>query len=174
MKKNQIVYIIGFMGSGKTTAGRKLASSLGWSFIDLDKEIENYSGKSIPRIFEEDGEDSFRKTESLVLRSTVNLSDSIISTGGGTPCHTGNMDFMKENGLTIYLKMTPEQLKQRLIESSGERPLIKNIPHYQLQDYIQKKLNERDCFYNMADLIVQGSNVDYSLLVKLINKYLNY
>ena len=174
MKEKQIVYIIGFMGSGKTTAGRKLSSSLGWSFIDLDEEIENYSEKSIPRIFEEDGEDSFRNTESLVLRSTADLFNSIISTGGGTPCHTGNMDFMKENGLTIYLKMTPEQLKQRLIESSGERPLIKNIPHNQLQDFIQKKLIERECFYNMADLIVQGSNVDYSLLVKLINKYLNY
>src|SRR5664279_2309648 len=127
MVKNQTIYIIGFMGSGKTTIGKKLASVLGWSFIDLDKEIEKHEGKTISVIFSEKGEDYFREVESHLIRNLKSGTDTIISTGGGTPCYSNNMDIMLKSGLTIYLKLTPSQLRNRLSESKGDRPLIKDL-----------------------------------------------
>ena len=122
MPKSRVVYIIGFMGCGKSTAGKKLASVLNWSFIDLDRKIEAHAGMTIPEIFSKHGESFFREVESEVLRSFQTLSEVVISTGGGTPCHGDNMDFMTETGLTLYLKMTPGQLKR----PSGLSTCLKN------------------------------------------------
>ena len=113
MTKHKRIYIIGFMGSGKTTAGKKLAAALKWSFIDLDLEIEKSQGKSISEIFSGPGEQLFRQIESETLHSLHIESDTVISIGGGTPCFCGNMDFMKKNGLVIYLRMTPVQLRKQ-------------------------------------------------------------
>lgn len=164
-----IVYIIGFMGSGKSTAGRKLAALMGWSFLDLDHKIEEIAGKKIPLIFSEDGEDQFRKIESDVLKSLDNRGNTIIATGGGTPCHGDNMDYMLRTGVTIYLKMTPGQLVKRLLSSSGERPLLKNIPDDRLPQFIEKKLAERETWYNKAEIIVDGLNLNTELLKSIIN-----
>ncbi|HOU01790.1 MAG: shikimate kinase [Bacteroidales bacterium] len=174
MPGNKIVYIIGFMGSGKSTAGRKLASSLGWQFIDLDKKIEESAGKHIPDIFEQDGESRFREIESEVLKLTGSLTETIISTGGGTPCHGDNMDYMLSAGLTIYLKMTPEQLTKRLLDSSGERPLIKNVPDDKLQTFIENMLSAREKWYGRANLIVDGVSIDYTLLNNLVTGKFNH
>lgn len=156
------------MGSGKSTAGKKLAASLGWNFIDLDRKIEERAGKTIPQIFSQEGEAHFRMIETEVLKNTSPLSKTIISTGGGTPCHGDNMDFMLATGLTVYLKMTPEQLANRLLESSGERPLIKNIPDDQLHDFIEKKLASREKWYRRAKVIIEGINLDISNLTLII------
>ena len=174
MPGNKIVYIVGFMGSGKSTAGRKLALSLGWQFIDLDKKIEESAGKHIPDIFEQDGEGRFREIESEVLKETGSLTDTIISTGGGTPCHGDNMDYMLSAGLTIYLKMTPEQLTRRLLDSSGERPLIKKVPDDQLQTFIENMLSAREKWYGKANLIVDGISIDYTLLNNLVTRKFNH
>jgi len=168
MQGKGVVYIIGFMGSGKSTAGRKLAAILGWDFVDLDRKIEERAGKTIPQIFSEEGEDNFRIIEAEVLKNMKPLKETVISTGGGTPCHGDNMDFMLANGLTIYLKMTPEQLKKRLLESSGERPLIKNVPDNELQSFIEKKLSSRENWYSKARIIIEGTNLDISLLTSII------
>ncbi|HQG62312.1 MAG TPA: shikimate kinase [Bacteroidales bacterium] len=162
------------MGSGKSTAGRKLASSLGWQFIDLDKKIEESAGKHIPDIFEQDGESRFREIESEVLKLTGSLTETIISTGGGTPCHGDNMDYMLSAGLTIYLKMTPEQLTKRLLDSSGERPLIKNVPDDKLQTFIENMLSAREKWYGRANLIVDGVSIDYTLLNNLVTGKFNH
>jgi len=148
MLSSQKVYIIGFMGSGKTTTGKKLASLLGWSFIDLDKVIEEKTGKTIAELFSYSGEDYFRDVESEALKGLQSEMNSIISTGGGTPCYGDNMAFMLETGLTIYLKLTPAQLKSRLIESKTERPLIKNINSNDLLSFIENKLSFRETYYN--------------------------
>ena len=174
MPGNKIVYIVGFMGSGKSTAGRKLALSLGWQFIDLDKKIEESAGKHIPDIFEQDGEGRFREIESEVLKLTGSLTETIISTGGGTPCHGDNMDYMLSAGLTIYLKMTPEQLTKRLLDSSGERPLIKNVPDDKLQTFIENMLSAREKWYGRANLIVDGVSIDYTLLNNLVTGKFNH
>lgn len=173
MPRNKIVYIVGFMGSGKSTAGRKLALSLGWKFIDLDKKIEEFAGKAIPDIFKQDGESHFRKIESEMLQKVGSLAEAIVSTGGGTPCHDDNMEYMISTGLTVYLKMTPEQLTRRLLDSSGERPLIKNIPDEHLETFIEKMLAIREKWYSRASLIIDGMSVDYSLLNNLITTNFN-
>jgi len=172
MLNNHIVYIIGFMGSGKSTTGRKLASSLGWSFIDLDRRIEETTGKSIPEIFSEYGEEYFRNVEKDTLKNLNTQSNTIISTGGGTPCHGDNMDYMVETGLTVYLKLTPVQLKQRLSESKGERPLIKGLSHEGLLGFIKEKLAGREKWYNRSDIVIEGINLDISALHSLVKSRL--
>jgi shikimate kinase len=170
MPKSSLVYIIGFMGSGKSTVGKKLAASMGWNFIDLDRKIEERAGKTIPQIFSQDGEDHFREIESDVLRSMNSMTETVISTGGGTPCHGNNLEFMLETGLVVYLKMTPAQLANRLLGSTGERPLIKNIPDDQLFDFIEKKLAVREKWYTRANIIIEGINLDINLLHAFIKE----
>ncbi|MBS1231555.1 MAG: Shikimate kinase [Bacteroidetes bacterium] len=169
MSGKNLIYIIGFMGSGKSTAGRKLAASMGWPFIDLDRKIEEVALKTIPRIFSEDGEEHFRKIESEVLRNLDNTKKSVVSTGGGTPCHGDNMDFMLQTGLTVYLKMTPGQLAKRLLDSSGERPLLKNVPDESLPGFIEEKLAHREKWYSKAEIIVDGLSLNIELLGSIVN-----
>jgi shikimate kinase len=168
MHGKSLIYIIGFMGSGKSTAGKKLASSLSWNFVDLDRKIEEVAGKSIPEIFASDGEDKFRQLETEVLNTLKNNSKTIISTGGGTPCHGNNLDIMLSTGVTINLKMTPGQLAARLLGSTEERPLIKNIPDDRLFGFIETKLAERERWYNRAHIIVEGMNLDINNLHSII------
>lgn len=160
------------MGSGKTTTGKKLASLLGWSFIDLDKKIEEYEGKTIPQIFAERGEDYFRVVESHLLRNLKSETDIIISTGGGTPCYGNNMDIMLESGLTIYLKLTSSQLRSRLSGSKGNRPLIKNLNHEKLLSFIEKKLEDREKQYNRSVITVEGKDLDTKELLQLVKSRL--
>jgi shikimate kinase len=173
MVKPHFIYIIGFMGSGKTTAGKKLASLLGWSFIDLDKKIEEYTGKTIPEIFSQEGEDYFRSTETQLLRELKSSSDAIISTGGGTPCHSDNMDFMLNTGLTLYLKMTPEQLRSRLLKSKTDRPLLKDLDPDGLLLFIEEKLAYREKWYERSDLTFDGMDLDTNILLSAVRARLN-
>jgi shikimate kinase len=171
--KKQLIYIIGFMGSGKTTAGKKLASLLGWKFIDLDKEIEEYTGKTIPEIFSGKGEEYFREQETQLLRKLKSETNTIISTGGGTPCHSDNMNYMIDTGLTIYLKLTPGQLKSRLSGSKGERPLIKDLEPDALQTFIEKKLSAREKWYEKSELTFEGMDLDINALLESVKTTMN-
>ncbi len=164
MEKIHIVYIIGFMGSGKTTAGKKLASLLGWSFIDLDEEIVKETGKSIPDIFSGEGEEHFRNIESKVLKNLNPVNNTVISTGGGASCHNDNMEFMLNSGLTVYLKMTPSQLVSRLESSSDKRPLIKNMDKDSMLEYIEEKLIHREKWYGRAEISVDGFDLNIRAL----------
>jgi shikimate kinase len=168
MVKSHTIYIIGFMGSGKSTAGKKLSAVLGWSFMDLDKKIEENTGKTISEIFSQHGEDYFRKIEAEILRNPKSHSDTVISTGGGTPCYNDNMDYMLETGLTIYLKLTPGQLKSRLSTAKGERPLIKGLDEESLLRFIYEKLDYREKWYNRAEITIEGINPDINLLQNLV------
>ena len=168
MAGNRIIYIIGFMGSGKSTMGKRLAALMGWQFLDLDEKIEEIAGKTIARIFSEDGEEEFRKIESETLKNLNPVANVIISTGGGTPCHSGNMDYMLEKGITVYLKMTPGQLASRLHDSSAERPLLKNIPDEKLLSFIGEKLSDREQWYSRAGIKVDGLNPEPKLLKSMI------
>jgi shikimate kinase len=173
MLNSRIIYIIGFMGSGKSTIGRKLASRLGWSFVDLDDLIEEKEGLKITEIFAQSGEEYFRKVETEVLRSLNSRNNTVVSTGGGTPCSGGNMDYMLGSGLTIYLKLSPGQLKSRLSGSNGERPLIKDLSHEELLRFIEEKLGSRESCYNRAEVVVEGIDLDinklHSILLTKIN-----
>jgi shikimate kinase len=168
-----IIYLIGFMGSGKSTVGKKLAAGLEWSFIDLDERIELETGMKISEIFFKKGEPYFREIESSHLHSLVTETNTVVSTGGGTPCFENNMKFMIETGLTIYLKMTAGQLKNRLSGSSGKRPLIKDVSKIELMGYIEEKLAERENWYNRAAIIVDGFNIDNTFLLSLVKKWID-
>ncbi len=173
MVKNQIIYLIGFMGSGKSTTGKELARLLGWSFTDLDNEVEKREGKSIREIFAQNGEDYFRSLETSVLRDLKESTNAVISTGGGTPCHSGNMDFMLEHGLTIYLKMTPPELRERLNDTTGERPLIKDMDQVQLLRFIEDKLALRVKWYERSEITVAGNNLEITSVLPFVKARLN-
>ena len=173
IKLHNKIYFIGFMGSGKSTTGKKLAAAIGWSFIDQDKEIEERTGKTIPEIFSDHGEDYFRKVETEVLRSLESQKKIIISTGGGAPCHSENMSFMLETGLTVYLKLTPIQLKTRLSGSKSERPLIKGLSSEELLSFIEQKLVMREVYYSQAEIQIDDFDIDYTILHSLVKKRIN-
>jgi shikimate kinase len=158
------VYITGFMGCGKTTAGKKLASALNFSFIDLDLEIERKEQRAVREIFAKSGEEYFRLSESEVLRNLDITSDTVVSTGGGTPCYRDNLLYMKQTGILVYLKMTPHQLSARLGDNTGRRPLLKDLKESELVDYISIKLREREPFYNQANLVADGISLDIKSL----------
>jgi shikimate kinase len=158
------IYIIGFMGSGKTTVGKKLAAGLHWSFIDLDREIETKAGKTISKIFSDSGEEYFRRLESEVLQKLDIKKDTVISVGGGAPCFSTNMDFMSETGIVMYLRLTPAQLKSRLSRESGKRPLLKYISQKDMLFYITEKLSEREKYYNKALIIIDGIDLNIKAL----------
>ena len=109
-----LIFLIGYMGSGKTTIGRGLARRLGLRFIDMDTEVEQRTGMSVTDYFAARGEEAFRGEEREVLRCLTNEQDAVVATGGGVPCFFDNMEVMNASGLTIYLKMGPEKLAARL------------------------------------------------------------
>lgn len=166
------VYIIGFMGSGKSTTGKQLAENLGWKFIDLDKEIENTEGRSVREIFSASGEAYFRNIESESLSGLTTETNTVISVGGGTPCFGTNMDFMTGTGIVVYLRMTPEQLKSRLDGLNSDRPLIDNLQKNELLEFITDKLSEREKYYLKAPIIINGIDLDISNLSSKIRAVL--
>jgi len=143
------------MGSGKTHWGKLWSSQHKLSFIDLDDLIEEQQGKAIRTIFEEKGEEYFRQIESEVLHSLKNKENIIVASGGGTPCFHENMKWMNENGTTVYLKATPAELAQRLIKEKQKRPVIMNTSDDKLEEFIAEKLNERESFYEQAEVILE-------------------
>ncbi|MDY0101305.1 MAG: shikimate kinase [Lentimicrobium sp.] len=165
------VFLIGYMGSGKSTVGKKLARSLGYEFIDSDSVISEMLGKEVDRIFAEDGEDAFRQLEHSVLISLRDRKDTVIATGGGMPCYFDNMAVMKRTGITVYLQMQVESLIKRLNQAKVARPMLPNLPHDQLKLYIQQHLAKRTPFYANAHLTVKGESLDLDALVKSIKSY---
>ena len=148
------IYLIGFMGSGKTTFGKKLSRKMGCDFHDIDKMIEGIEGVSVAELFSVRGETYFRKMESDVLHSTIIHKHAVISCGGGTPCYFDNMDWMNEKGVTVYLNVKAERLYGRLKTRKSKRPLIADLNDAQLKDYIFQKLSERETFYLKANMII--------------------
>jgi shikimate kinase len=145
-------FLIGFMGSGKTTIGKKLAAKLGVGFIDLDAAIEEIEGMYIRDIIETKGESYFRKVESDTLRR-LDLVDKVISTGGGTPCFFDNMIWMKSKGRVVYIELDEAALFSRLKTTNLEhRPLLKGLDDEGLKQFIHNKLTERKAYYEQADL----------------------
>ena len=162
------IFLIGFMGSGKSTLGAQLARRLDYQFMDMDHLIEETADMSIPEIFDEHGEEVFRKWEHDILHELCQREKLVISTGGGVPCHSGLMDLMNSHGSTIYLKMTPEALLNRLLRSRTERPLIKGKSEAELLEFIRSKLQEREKFYSRATHVVDGLDMKSGILASLL------
>lgn len=150
------IYLIGYMGSGKSTIAAALSERLSWDWIDVDEIISTRSGLSISEIFRRYGEEDFRALESSALHRSINREHLIIATGGGAPCHNDNLQLMQESGETVYLKCLPSTLEQRLQEETHLRPLIANMSKKELPVYIEKHLAEREAFYNQADYVIEA------------------
>lgn len=168
---DKIIFLVGFMGSGKTTLGKKLAKKLEIGFIDLDAKISEVSGKTIPQIFDEEGEESFRKLEQETLRKLPLQEPAVVSVGGGTPCFIDNMQWMNTNGLTVYLKLNPKAILNRLLASNlSERPLLKELNDNELLTFIEEKLKEREPFYLSSKYHFDPLNESIEILIQT---YLN-
>lgn len=153
------IFLIGFMGSGKSYVGSRLADLLGYTFIDLDDKIEENTQKNIGQIFEEEGEDYFRALERDTLQTLNKHNNTVIACGGGTPCFHNNMEWMKNHGKTIYLDLPPTVLVKRLNKEKEHRPLIKDLSDKgELLHFIEQKLSKRAVFYQKADFIFNGNN----------------
>ncbi len=162
------IFFVGFMGCGKTTWGRKLASRLEYDFIDLDKAFEEKVGMSITEYFEKNGQDEFRLQESKLLKETAYPENVVVSTGGGLPVFFDNMEWMNANGQTIYIKLTPATLAERLDKGKTTRPLILGKHGAELVAFITEKLAEREGFYEKATHVVNGIEMTPDSLAELV------
>lgn len=153
------IFLIGYMGCGKSTMGRKLSQMLDIAFIDLDKYIEEKYFKTIPQIFEQEGEDEFRRKEQAALKEVADFEDVIVATGGGAPCFFNNMDMMNKAGLCVFLDVDAAELASRLIHSKTERPLIKGKSTEELEDFIEGMMVRRRPFYEKAKCILKGNEI---------------
>ena len=154
------IVLVGYMGSGKSTIGRLLSKKLNINFIDLDDYIERQLEKSISTIFEEHGEIYFRKMEHNFVKELMSKKDSfILSTGGGTPCYSQNMEVINSKSINVfYLKLSIAALVERLTLEKEHRPLIKNIETAEIQEFIGKHLFERSYYYQQATNSISCDN----------------
>lgn len=146
------------MYCGKTTFGRQLAEEKGMDFLDLDLAFEARYHYTVPRFFEAFGEEAFRKLENGMLRATADLDNVVVSCGGGTPCHSGNMDFILAHGTAIYLQMPVDALVARALRSRNPRPKLHGLPEEEMRRQIAAGLKEREPFYLKAPIILDGMN----------------
>ena len=171
MKSNRRIYLVGLPGSGKTTLGRQLAERLELRFIDLDEAIVAEAGKSIPEIFSRQGESNFRVMEREVLRSISAIEGGfVMATGGGTPCHHANMDFMNEHGRTVYLDVSLGDLALRLTgEGVEKRPLFKSCDEQSLTRELSVIKENRRGFYNQATIKIKDNQMTVDLILKVLS-----
>ncbi|MCT4588490.1 MAG: shikimate kinase [Carboxylicivirga sp.] len=163
------IFLIGFMGSGKSTLGKRLKTELGWDFIDLDDYFEERFNTTIKQYFADYGENAFREAERSMLSELVNKEKLIIATGGGTPCYFNNMEVMNSHGLTIYIQLSIETIAGRLSEAKQVRPLIIGKTGDELRDFITEKLQDREPYYNQAKVIADGDVLGVDGFVRIIN-----
>lgn len=151
------IFLIGYMGSGKTTIGKLAAKRLNYNFIDMDAYIETKQFKTIAQIFAEQGEDKFRQLEQKCLHEVADFDNVVISTGGGAPCFFDNISYMNSNGLTIYLKYSAEELAERLGGAHvAKRPILANRQGEDLTQFIAAGLSKREQYYSQAAHFVSG------------------
>jgi shikimate kinase len=163
------IFLIGFMGSGKTHWGTRMAEKLNIPFYDLDAVIVNNEGMSISEIFALKGEEYFRYMEKQTLEDLASREEHfVLSAGGGTPCFFNNIEFMKRSGKVLWLNTSLEILNQRLLKEKISRPLLRGITEAGLRAYIIRKLSERKMYYEQADLMVHEETVELDKLVSLI------
>lgn len=164
------IFLIGFMGSGKTSLGKKLAGAMQVQFFDLDQKIEEYTAKDIPTIFQQQGEGVFRQIEAEILRKTIDLNQHfVLSCGGGTPCFHQNMEYMKSLGTTIFLDVDQEILLGRLRKNNSGRPLITKMSDDEMKRFIEGQISERRKYYLQSKYILNANNPTIAQILKLLN-----
>ncbi|MFI3330334.1 MAG: shikimate kinase [Rikenellaceae bacterium] len=150
-----VVFLIGYMGCGKSTIGKKLSSLLGWKFVDMDHAIEQEQGMSIAQIFEQKGELAFREMEREWLKKQAVGENEIVATGGGVPCFNGNMELINSLGLSVYLKLEATKFTTRIsLRGREKRPLLRGMNDEQLTNFVTEKLKEREPYYEKAKILI--------------------
>ena len=161
------IFLIGFMGSGKTHWGRLLSQKLGIPFFDLDEQVTEHAGKSIPEIFETEGEEQFRLKEKDVLHIITESHESfVMACGGGSPCYFNNIEFMNKKGSTVWINTPIELLHERLLKDKAERPLIRDLNDVQLKGFIIKKFSDRKIYYEQAEMVVEENEKSIEKIVE--------
>lgn len=161
------IIIVGYMGSGKTTVGKALSKETGVPFYDLDWYIESRMRKTVKQIFDEVGEEGFRRIERSMLHEVAEFENVIISCGGGTPCFFDNMDYINRQGETVYLKCTPSVLHSHLKMGKTVRPLLLNKTPEEVDAYIKEQLEQREPFYKKAKHTLDVSLMDNLQQIKV-------
>ena len=164
------IYLIGYAGCGKSTAGKKLAKRLELKFQDLDELIAHSEGKTISEIFEKEGESGFRKLERNYLLKTKELENVVIACGGGTPIAFDNMAWMNEHGFTVYFEMAPGVLYHRIVHSEEVRPRYKGMNHVDMMEKIVDDMMSRGPVYREAKLKVKALDLDLEALAVRVKK----
>ena len=156
------VFLIGYMGCGKTTLGEVLARQMGLPFIDLDEYIERKQGATIVEIFDKMGEKRFRELETAALCDVAAMSDVIVGCGGGTPCHGDNMALMNQAGTTVWLTTSPERITARLLlpEQKVKRPKFANLPDEAFLPLVKRELEARTPYYSQARLQFDSTDIE--------------
>lgn len=161
-----LYFLIGFMGSGKSFAGRNLAEMLNIPCVDMDKHIEAEEERTIKEIFEAEGEVYFRELERKFLTELHPSEEMIISTGGGAPCFFDNMDIMNQKGLTIYLNRSKEVVMSQLLKGIDKRPLLQGKTPEEIWEFYDSKLSERKPFYEKAT--IHAGDLGYREIAQMI------
>lgn len=155
------IYIVGYMGAGKSSGGRRLARTLNVPFVDTDEALMASSGMEVSEIFNAHGELGFRKMEKQVLRELSALDGiRVVATGGGTPCFEDNMDYMLSHGTVVYFKVAPAALVPRLMAKRKNRPLIEQVSEDALPGFIEQHMAEREVHYGQAHITVDADALD--------------
>ncbi|MHB1125387.1 MAG: shikimate kinase [Bacillota bacterium] len=166
MKTN--IVLTGFMGTGKTSVGKRLAVAMGKNFIDTDNEIERVTGITIPEMFSRCGEVRFRSEETLVVLRVAAMENCVISTGGGVVLRRENMQALRERGRIVCLTASPEVIQERVLKKSN-RPLLSKD---QSQERIKEMLAIREPYYRDADLVVDTTSLDIEAVTQIIIKFI--
>lgn len=162
------------MGCGKSVLGKRLASGLGLKFADLDTLIEERYKMTVPSIFSHFDEKVFRQIETEMLQNySSSNNEFVLACGGGTPCFNNNMEIINSSGISIYIKLNSKALTDRLLKSKTNRPLIKNISSNELLQKVDELLVQRECFYNKAQIIVEGINLTSEDIIAILPKSSN-
>jgi shikimate kinase len=159
------IYLIGYMASGKSNLGQLLAIRLGYEFVDLDYLFEERFRITVLDFFEKYDENGFRRIEQSLLHESAGWENTVISTGGGTPCFFNNMEVIRRSGISVYLRWEIEPLMVRLHQAKRKRPLLKNIPVEDMDSHVREQLQERETYYMQADIIANGQDPDIDRLV---------
>ena len=164
------IFLTGYMGAGKTTTGKIVADVMGYTFIDLDEEIEHLQGCRLSEIFETRGESFFRHLERDTLMGTAASRRIVVATGGGCPAYENNMQWMNENGTTIYLRCHPGVLFHRLAPEKKARPLLSRLSDIELMGYISTHLEERVPAYEKAMIKVNAEEAPEQVAQAIMEK----
>ena len=164
------IYLVGYMGAGKSTAAKRLSNRLGWDVSDTDELFEAKYRISVCDFFHKYDEALYRKLESEVLKSTESLDNVVVATGGGTACYFDNMEWMNQHGLTVFLKISEKAVVDRLLHAKRKRPLAIGKSEKELTEFVQRHYIERLPFYEQARITVKAEDLDLDDLVSQLEE----